>query len=282
VNIAELLTEGRAVLAQDPELPDPGREARWLMARVLGQSEAWVLSHPEATLTEAEATQFHDWVRRRAAGEPAHYIVGVCPFWGREFVVTRTVLIPRPETELIVERALTLPLPASPRILDVGTGSGNVAVTLALEVPGAQVTATDVSLAAVTVAQLNAARHGGAVLLSCGDLAEHVNSRFDLVTANLPYIPSGTVKGLLPEVRDHEPHVALAGGPDGMELIRKLLSDLPRLLRPGGYALLEVGPVQAWWLEAAVAESGLEEVDRISDAGHVERTLVLRWPEARE
>lgn len=282
MNVTELLTAARNELAKDPELPDPGREARWLLAKALGRPEAWVVSHPEAVVPDVQAKQFQDWAARRAAGEPAHYIVGLCPFWGREFVVTRDVLIPRPETELIVQRALALPLPTAPWILDVGTGSGNVAVTLALEITGARVMATDVSLAAVAVAQRNAARHESVIFLSCGDLAEHAGSRFDLVAANLPYIPSGTVKGLLPEVRDHEPHVALAGGADGMELIRRLLADLPRLLKPGAFALLEVGPVQAWWLEATVAESGLEEVDRISDSGHVERTLVLRRPESND
>lgn len=280
MTVGELLAEGRAALAVDPELPDPGREARWLLARVLGETEPWVVAHPEYDVAEDQAECFQRWVARRASGEPAHYIVGSCPFWGREFLVSPAVLIPRPETELIIQRTLALRLPPQPRILDVGTGSGNVAVTLSLELPESQVVASDVSLEALAVARANAVRLKGRVLLSCGDLAAHISGSFDLVTANLPYIPSGTVKGLLPEVRDHEPHVALAGGPDGMGLIRNLLAELPRLLKPGGVALLEVGPVQAWWLEDAVQASPLEEVDRIHDSGHVERILVLTRPPA--
>lgn len=276
MNVTELLREAAAALTAGDVLPDPNREARWLLARVLAVEESWVVSHPESEVMPVQVQEYRAWTARRAAGEPAHYIVGLCPFWTREFLVTPSVLIPRAETELIVQRALELPLPPSPRVLDVGTGSGNVAVTLSLELSGARVAATDVSLAALVVAQANVARLGAKVALSCGDLAHHVAGGFHLVTANLPYIPSGTVKGLLPEVRDHEPHVALAGGPDGMGLIRTLLGDLNRLLVPGGFALLEVGPVQAWWLEEEVQKTGLIELDRISDTGHVERTLVLQ------
>jgi release factor glutamine methyltransferase len=276
VNAAELLARGAATIG-DAALPaDPTKEARFLLARLLGRTEAWLLAHPEAQVDDGPAAEFSEWVSRRAAGEPAHYLVGSCPFWGREMLVTPAVLIPRPETELIVEHALALPLPPRPRALDVGTGSGCLAVTLSLEIPGAVVTATDRSTAALAVARRNRERLGATVSLACGDLASHLRGEFDLVVANLPYIPDGEVASLPRDVREFEPREALAGGADGADLLRRLIADLPRLLSPAGVALLEVGPGQAALLSASVADAGLLEVARIRDAGGVDRVLVVR------
>jgi release factor glutamine methyltransferase len=275
MRVARALADAAAALAGDAALPDPGREARFLLARLLARPEAWLLAHPEAELDAAGQATFAAWVRRRRAGEPAHYVVGSCPFWGREMLVTPAVLIPRPETELIVERALAGPL-ARPRILDVGTGSGCLAVTLALELPGSRAAATDRSAAALAVARRNAARHGSRLALSCGDLAAHLGGGFDLVVANLPYIPDGEVAGLPRGVRDFEPRAALAGGPDGADLVRRLIADLPRLLVTGGLALLEVGPGHAALLAPEIAAAGLAAEPPITDAAGIPRVLVLR------
>jgi release factor glutamine methyltransferase len=275
MTVGEALAAAAAALATAPELRDPGREARFLLARLLGQPEAWLLAHPEAPIDAARVAALTAWVSRRRAGEPAHYIVGSCPFWGRELLVTPAVLIPRPETELIVERALLLPLPPRPRVLDVGTGSGCLAVTLALELAGCAVAATDRSATALAVARANAARHGARLAFARGDLAAHVAGPFDLVVANLPYVPDGELASLPATVRDFEPRAALAGGPDGAELLRRLIADLPRLLAAGGVALLEVAPGHAELLAGDIAAAGLAAAPPLVDAGGVARVLEL-------
>jgi release factor glutamine methyltransferase len=275
VTVGTLLAAAIPALAANAELADPGREARFLLARLLGQAEAWLLAHPEAAVEPDRVATFASWVRRRRLGEPAHYIVGSCPFWGRELLVTPAVLIPRPETELVVERAVALTLPARPRVLDIGTGSGCIAVTLALELVDSVVSATDRSAAALLVARRNAARHGARATFSCGDLAAHAAGPFDLVVANLPYVPDSEMATLPATVRDFEPHTALAGGRDGGHLLRRLIGDLRRLLAPGGIALLEVGPGHGKLLAADVAAAGFTGAPALVDAGGVDRVLEL-------
>jgi release factor glutamine methyltransferase len=278
MTVGAALAAAAARLRRNAELADPGREGRFLLARLLRQPEAWLLGHPEAPLAPEDEAVFTSWIDRRRAGEPAHYIVGSCPFWGRDMLVTPAVLIPRPETELIVERALALRLPARPRLLDVGTGSGCIAVTLALELAGSVVAATDRSLAALSVARLNATRHGARVAFACGDLAAHLAGPFDLVVANLPYIPDAEMATLPATVRDFEPPAALAGGADGADLLRHLVASVPHRLVPGGVALLEVGPGHAELLVSEITAAGLAMLDPIRDAGDVARVLVACRP----
>lgn len=275
MTVRELLAEAARVLPQRDGLPDPAREARWLLAHVLARSEAWLWAHPDEPVGGEAGARFRGWVAQRAAGQPAHYVAGACPFWGRGFEVAPDVLIPRPETELVVEHALRLPLPERPRILDVGTGSGCLAVTLALELPRASVVATEISPAAIAIARANAARLGGRVRLVLADLASSLAGRFDLLVANLPYVPEAEVAGLAPELA-WEPHVALVGGADGAELLRRLVRDLPRLLFPGGHALLEHGEGQAELLAPLLAPLGLRELARARDVSGRERVLSLR------
>jgi release factor glutamine methyltransferase len=274
VTVAELLVELAGAMPAREGLPDPRAEARWLLAQALGRAGVWLIANPEHDVAPDVEDRARSWAARRAAGEPMHYVVGTCPFWGREFHVSPAVLIPRPETELVVQLALALDLPARPLVADVGTGSGCLAVTLALELPGARVAASEISLEALVVA----ARHGAAVALVQGDLAHHLRGGYDLVAANLPYVPDDVVASLAPEVRDHEPRIALVGGPDGATLIRAFLADLPRLLRPGAYALLEVGAGHTHALAAEVAAAGLAEVERMRDVAGTERVLVLQRP----
>jgi release factor glutamine methyltransferase len=276
MTIAELLREGASRLPQRPGLPDPRRETRWLLARALGTDEAGLLAHSEDSVSDAAVELFHSWLERRRSGEPAHYIAGTCPFWGRLFGVTPSVLIPRPESELLIESALCLERPTRPRVLDVGTGSGCLAVTLALELADADVTAADVSLAAVAVARANAHRLGAHVRFATADLATAVRGPFDLIVANLPYVPDGSVPDLPLEIRDFEPHLALLGGADGADLLRRLVADLPRVLARGGHALLELGPQQRALLQPLLAGLGLTETTVGLDHAGIERVLVVR------
>lgn len=275
MTVRELLAEAARVLPQRDGLPDPAREARWLLAHVLGRSEAWLWAHPDEPVDGEAASRFRDWVARRAAGQPAHYVAGACPFWGRGFEVSPGVLIPRPETELVVEHALRLDLPAHPSILDVGTGSGCLAVTLALELPHARVTATEISPAAIAIARANATRLGGRVRFVLGDLASSLAGSFDLLVANLPYVPEAEVTGLAPELA-WEPRVALVGGADGADLMRRLLADMPRLLPPGGHAILEHGEGQADLVAPLLPALGVHEIARVRDMSGRDRVLILR------
>lgn len=275
--VADLLAEGASALPRRRGIPDPRREAIWLLARAWGRSETWVRLDPTAPVPEDVAARYLQWIERRRAGEPAHRLTGTCPFWGREFLVTPDVLIPRPETEFLVEAALALPLPPGARALDVGTGSGCLAVTLAAERPRWRVTATDRSAPALAVAAGNALRHRVSVHLVLCDLASSVRGPFELVVANLPYIPTEALSRLPEEVR-HDPREALDGGFDGLKLVRRLVADLPRLLAPGGSALLELGEGQAEAVESMASARGLVPAGRIRDLGRCDRIVHLRAP----
>jgi release factor glutamine methyltransferase len=272
--VGELIEAGARRLPRRDGLPDPRREARWLLARAAGVTEGWLLLHGDAVLPEETAARFDDWLARRAAGEPAHHLTGRCSFWGREFEVSPAVLVPRPETELVVAAALALPLPEAAWVLDVGTGSGCLAVTLAAERPRWSVTATDRSLPALEMARRNALGHGVGVDLACGDLGSCLLGGYELVVANLPYIPSGRLASLPLEVR-HDPVLALDGGGDGLDLVRALLGDLRRLLAPGASAVLELGEDQADAVSTIADAVGLAVVRRVRDLSGCERVVVL-------
>jgi release factor glutamine methyltransferase len=260
-SIADLLADGRRRLAAAAFQPQR-REASLLLARVLEWSEARVLAHPEVTLDGAATRRFADLLERRLSGEPVAYLFGEREFYGRTFHVDRRVLIPRPESEHLIERALALDLPAAPRILDLGTGSGCLAVTLALELPQAHVVATDLSPAALAVARGNARRLAAPVAFAAADLATALRlERFDLVVANPPYVGREEAPELSPEVVEHEPHLALFAADRGLAVIRRLLSELGGL-PPAARLLLEIGHRQAEALrcEAAGSAFDLEEI----------------------
>jgi release factor glutamine methyltransferase len=217
-------------------------DAQVVMAHVLGRARAWVLAHPEALLDPLLAARLNQAASRLAVGEPLPYVLGHWEFYGLEFEVGPAVLIPRPETELLVETALAWLRnhPAARRIADVGTGSGCIAVALAANVPGLIIYACDHSRGALEVARRNATGHGltGSMHFFQGDMLSAMQTSLDLICANLPYIPQETLASL--SVSAHEPQLALDGGPDGLAAIRRLVTDAPRLLAPGSLCLFEI------------------------------------------
>jgi release factor glutamine methyltransferase len=275
VRTSDAIKNGEEKLPRRVGIPDPRREAEWLLAAAWGIDETTLRLHPEREVPAEIELRYKDWLERRVAGEPAHHLTGICPFWGRDFEVSPAVLVPRPETELVVATALDLPMQKEARVLDVGTGSGCIAMTLAAERPRWRVWAIDRSPAALAVAGRNRDRHGVAVPLILGDLASAVAPPWDLVVANLPYVPTDDVGGVPVEVR-HDPPAALDGGGDGLVLVRRLLADLPRLLRPGGGAVLEVGEGQAETVVGLASAVGLAAARRVRDVGGVERVIVLQ------
>ncbi len=271
----ELIREAVGRLPRRPGIPDPPREARWLLAAAWGVPESRVLSGPRAIVPADVVTRFREWVRRRAAGEPAEHLTGRCRFFGRDFAVSPSVLVPRPETELVVATALDLGLPRAARVVDVGTGSGCLAVTLALERPGWRVVAVDTSIAALRVARVNARRMGASVDVAASDLTAALAPGFDLVVANLPYIPTGELESLPVEVR-HDPIAALDGGIDGLDPVRRLTDDLGRLLRRCGGAILELGEGQGDAVAELTSSHHLGVARRVRDVAGIDRVLVLQ------
>lgn len=275
MTVEEALSEGAEILPKREGIPDPKREASWLLAAAWGVDETTLRLHPGREVPEEIERRYRDWLGRRAAGQPAHHLTGNCPFWGRNFEVGPEVLVPRPETELTISTALELPLSTEARVLDVGTGSGCIAVTLAAERPRWRVWAVDRSSASLRIARRNADRHRITLPMWLGDLTTAVLPPWDLVVANLPYIPTSAVEDLPAEVR-HDPPQALDGGDDGLDLVRRLMTDLPRILRKCGAAVLEIGDDQAEAVAELAYDSGLAVARRVRDVGAVERVIVLQ------
>ncbi|MCW5851889.1 MAG: peptide chain release factor N(5)-glutamine methyltransferase [Anaerolineae bacterium] len=235
-----------------------GLDAQVLLGYVLGVGRAWLIAHPEAPLTPDQAQAFERLVQRREARQPVAYLTGQREFYGLVFQVDERVLVPRPETELLVERAIGLVhewlarYGQWPRVVDVGTGSGAIGVSLAVTVPELPtVNLVDVSPAALDVARANAERHGvaGRLRFWIGDLLAPLPAPVNLVLANLPYIEADVIPTLAPEVQQ-EPRLALDGGPDGLDPFRRLFTQVPTHVSPAGVLLLEIGAGQG----RAVAE----------------------------
>jgi len=243
-------------------IPTPRLDAEVLLSRLLDidRTRLFVLSHTNLPALQAE--EFQRLIDRRCKGEPVAYIVGFKEFWSLPFKVTPDVLIPRPETEILVEevlgtcRAFSLDEPV---ILEVGTGSGAVGVALARELPGARIVATDISPAALEVAERNARLNGVRERISflCGDLFGPISGEFDIITSNPPYIPEGEFSRLPLGVRGFEPFVALVGGPEGTEFQEALIKEAPGYLKEGGWLLMEIGDGQEKQVEGLLRAEGV-------------------------
>jgi release factor glutamine methyltransferase len=259
-------------------IDSPRLDAELLLGRALWRTRIQLIADAKSALEPEALARFRELVKRRRAREPVAYILGEREFYGRPFRVDRRVLVPRPDTETLVEVALqrTADRAMSLRALDLCTGSGCVAITLARERPTTLVFAADVSADALQVARDNALRLGAYnVALRQGDLfaAVEPGRRFDLVTANPPYIANAEIASLEPEIRDHEPRLALEGGPDGLALVRRLVADAPAHLTDGGKLALEVGFGEAASAAELMTAAGFGEVEIRRDYGRIERVV---------
>jgi len=260
-------------------VPEARRDASSLLSFVLGKDRTFLISHAEDPVDDDSLDQLREFVERRAAGEPLQYITGVQDFYGREFRVTPDVLIPRPETELLVEAALEVS--DGEFICDVGTGSGCIAVTLLCERPGARAVAVDKSAAALEIAKFNTAKQSVAdravfVVSDCFDALDRSEHQFDLIVSNPPYVSESALAGLQREVRDHEPLVALSPGADGLSVIRRLLTDAPAFLKPNGHLLMEIGFDQGEKVRNLIDESVWSLLEVRPDLQCIPRIVVLR------
>jgi len=254
-------------------------DAQLLLAEVLGVGRAHVIAHPEKVLNPQQASQFEGWVSRRAAGEPIAYILGRRAWYDREFKVSSAVLIPRPETELLLEMALDFVRERSSAVcVDVGTGSGALAVTLAALMPSARVHAVDISPDALNIAQENARIQHVDVEFHQGDLLEPLiatGAKLDLVMANLPYIATDEMHGLA--VSQHEPHLALDGGADGLDLIRRLLAQVPQTCTSDALILLEIGADQGQAVvDLAKQQLSADAIELVQDYAGLDRIVRIR------
>jgi release factor glutamine methyltransferase len=287
--IREAQTRLRAAHIADPEA---AIDAELLARHVLGWTREQMLVNWLEPATADFDRRYQALVVRRTAREPVAYVIGHREFWGLEFEVTRDVLIPRPETELIVEEALALernglfqaPRPdiahgSMPTIVDVGTGSGCLAVALAHELPHAKVVAIDVSIAALHVAQRNADRHGvaGRIAWHAGSLLEPIDRAVDLIVSNPPYVPLRDAETLPSDVRDYEPPIALFSGEDGLATIRALVAQACDRVRAGGALIFEFGFGQAHAVREIIASASVWRLVHLrEDLQGVPRTAVLR------
>jgi release factor glutamine methyltransferase len=280
--ISQATREAAGVLER-AGVPDARREASSLLSHILAQGRAYLFAHPEENLNDEQARQFLDAVGRRAGGEPFQYITGRQEFYGLEFEVNHDVLIPRPETENLVEVALELleSGDGSCRICDVGTGSGCIAVSILSDRPETRAIATDISLPALRVAARNIKRHGleeriALVASDCLAAIDEGRPEFRMIVSNPPYVSEDSLVGLQREVRDHEPRVALTPGGDGLGVIRRLLDKSHPVLISGGYLLFEIGFDQQTAVKEMIDQSAWDLLEIRNDLQGIPRTVALK------
>ena len=285
--IRALLSAAEGSLVEGPHAERARRDAETLLLHVLKKDApdtnlAWMIAHGYETLPAHSTVDFRASVERRRSGEPIQYITGDAEFYGLSFKVNRDVLIPRPETEHLVETVIKLARGFErQRIVDVGTGSGAIAVAVALNLPDAEIHATDDSAAALRVARANAKRHGveARVIFRAGDLlAPAAGKLFDLIVSNPPYVAEADRVSLSVEVRDYEPAQALFAGGDGLEIYRRLIPAAFAALFHERYLALEIGFGQQAAVEALLAGAGFTGIEFTNDLQGIPRVAVARRP----
>jgi release factor glutamine methyltransferase len=294
MHLRDSLDQAEALLRSGPH-PDRARlDAETLLLHLTQKNRAWLLTHLEETLSAEQSVHYSRLIARRLAGEPIQYITGETEFYGLPLRVTPDVLIPRPETEHLVEKTLSLaaqfPLAAAQtparhisaaHILDVGTGSGAIAIALAHHLPNAHITATDISMPALELARQNAARNSVATNIRFlrGDLLAPVaGESFDLIVSNPPYVPASDHSSLAVEVRDFEPSLALFAGPDGLDIYRRLIPAAFAALAIGGFLLLEIGCGQSDAIRALLTDAGFVNIDFTPDLQGTPRVVSAQHP----
>ena len=280
MNIRDALKRGCEVL-EGAGSESPRLDAQVLLLAVLREERTVLVSHPERELASQEEQLYNQYISERALGKPVSYITGMKEFMGLEFAVNEAVLIPRPETELLVEEAVRVLNGKAMRVLDLCTGSGAIAVSIRHFVPQAEVTATDLSEEALKVARENAERlTAGGIRFLQGDLFEAFSNLqapgselFNLIVSNPPYIPAKVIDGLMPDVKDFEPRLALDGGTDGLDIYRRLIPQAAEHLAPGGVLLLEIGFDQGETVPDLCRQAGLGNIAVLKDLAGLDRVV---------
>lgn len=281
-DISTLLRDGGEKL-KEAGIPEPFREATHLLCFAGEFDRTFIIAHPEYVPAPEIAEKFDEFINRRANREPFHYIIGKKEFYGLEFLVGPAVLIPRPETEMLVERAIELLEKVSePRFCEIGVGSGCISVSILKNVPNSMATATDISEAAIEIARLNTAAHGVADRCSIirsdvfAGIGDKTDATFDLIVSNPPYIPAEDIEGLEKDVKDFEPATALTDGGDGLSIIRRLVLEAPRFLNSGGSILIEIGIGQADDVTSMFDTNVWEEIEIVNDLQGIPRMTSAR------
>jgi len=271
---------GESALKDGPHPERARRDAELLLMHLLKRSRAWLIAHNDELLADELSVSYTELLERRRKGEPIQYITGETEFYGLPFLVTPDVLIPRPETEHLVEKVIELASDfAAPRIVDVGTGSGAIAVALAHKLPHASITATDISLRALALAEENAKSNGASIRFLVGDLlAPTEGERFEIIVSNPPYVAMSDRDSLDVEVRDYEPALALFAGEDGLEVYRRLIPAAFEALTPGGFLVLEIGYSQSPAITELLTCSGFQQIEFVPDLQGISRVACARRP----
>ena len=256
-------------------IENPRMEARWLLGHAMGVTAETLLRDPRAGVPLAAALAFTAMLARRARREPMAYITGSAGFWGLEFQVSPATLIPRADTEALVEAALEL-APQARRVLDLGTGTGCLLLAVLSELPAASGIGVDLNPEAAALASRNAQALGLPARFLAGDWADALDASFDLILSNPPYIEAAAIPALMPEVAGHEPPAALDGGADGLDAYRCITAALPRLLAPGGLAVLELGQGQAPAVAQLARDAGLTWLEARPDLNAIPRAGLIR------
>jgi release factor glutamine methyltransferase len=280
MSLRKLVAEAESALRNGPHPERARRDAEMILLHSLQRDRAWLLANWQFEASTEAATAFAAAVARRKQGEPLQYIIGQAEFFGLAFTVAPGVLIPRPETEHLVEEVLQLAANfATPKIADIGTGSGAIAVALAHAMPAASLVATDLSEAALSIASSNARRNqvADSIKFLAGDLLVPIAGRsFDIIASNPPYIPLADRESLSVEVREYEPHNSLFAGDDGLAVYRRLIPQAREFLMPNGWLVLEIGYGQQPAIESLLLASGYTGIRFVQDYQGIPRVAVGR------
>ncbi len=278
-NITEMLKNATEIL-QESGIAEPRREANSLLIFALKKDRTFLIAHDDYELSEEEETKFQSFLQRRANREPFQYITGIKEFYGLDFWVTPDVLIPRPETEIVVENAIEiLKKCENPRFCEVGVGSGCISIAILYNVEESSANGLDISQKALEIAKQNAKNHrvSERLKLKISDVFDNLNEeKFDLIVSNPPYIPHDDIENLQTEVRDFEPLTALTDGKNGLSIIEKIITDAPRFLKPDGFLLMEIGYGQAETVKEFFHAKLWQNVEILPDFQGIPRTIKAR------